>query len=63
MDDGVSTSSAQPTQKNNYNIISTTIQDVDPYILKYFLQTCMKFLRNHKSIEGLQELIDSCAFK
>jgi len=32
-------------------------------IPKYFLQTCMKLLRDQKAIEGLQELIDPCAPK
>ena len=37
MDDGASTSTVQPTQKNNCKIIPTTTQDVDVDILKSFL--------------------------
>lgn len=38
-------------------------QDVDPGILNSFLQAFIKLLRNQKVVEGLQELIDSCASK
>jgi len=37
MDDGASTSTTQPTQKNNCEIVLATTQDMDPDILKSFL--------------------------
>jgi len=38
-------------------------QEVDPSVLANFLKTCMKFLRDKKVVEGLQELIDKCTNK
>lgn len=63
MDDGTSTSTTQSTQKDNYEIILVATQDVDLNVLKSFLQIYMKLLRNNKVIQGLQELINSCAPK
>jgi len=63
MDVGASTSSVQSKlmPKKDYDKVSTSTQELDPCILKSFLQTCMKLLRNQRVVEGLQELIDSCA--
>jgi len=63
MDDGASSFTMQPTQNNNCEVVPTMTQDVDPDILNYFLLTYMKSLRNQKYVEGLQELINSCASK
>lgn len=43
--------------------VSTPTQELDPSILKSFLQTCMKLLRSQRVVEGLQELIDFCGDK
>lgn len=53
MDDGASTSIAQPSQKDSPKIISVVTREVDLNILKSFLQTCMKLLRNERVVEGL----------
>lgn len=42
---------------------ATATQDLYPTMLKSFLQTCMKLLRDQKAVEGLQELIDKCVGK
>jgi len=63
MYDGAVTSTMQPTQMNNYDIVPVATEGMDPDIFKYFLQTCMKLLRNQNIVDGLQELIDSYASK
>jgi len=39
------------------------VQDIHPSLLVTFLKTCMKFLRDRKVVEGLEELIDNCTRK
>ena len=34
--------------------------EMDPSMLKTFLETCMKVLRDNKVVKGLQELINTC---
>lgn len=53
MDDGVLIYTALPTQKDNYEIVSVVTQEVDPNVLKSFIKTCMKLLRNQKVVDGL----------
>ena len=36
-------------------------QEMDPFMLTGFLETCMKVLCNSKAMKGLQELINRCA--
>jgi len=36
-------------------------QEIEPYMLTYFLETCMKLLRDSKVVKGLHELINRCA--
>lgn len=36
-------------------------EEMDPTMLKTFLDTCMKLLHDSKVVKGLQELINRCA--
>jgi len=53
--------------KNSFTKASTSgsrdkpDQEMDPSMLMTFLETCMKLLRDSKSVKGLQELINKCA--
>ena len=38
-------------------------EEIDPSMLITFFETCMKLLRDRKSMKGLQELINKCASK
>jgi len=42
---------------------TTATQDLDCTVLKSFMKTCMKLLRDQEAIQGLQGLIDNCAIK
>lgn len=62
VDSGASTSKHQSawTEKSE-EVIDT--QETYPSVLTSFLQTCMKFLSDQISVEGLQKLIDNCTGK
>lgn len=38
-------------------------EEMDPFMLTTFLETCMKLLCNSKAVKGLQELINKCGGK
>lgn len=58
VDARASTSRAQNMHAEKPEGVSTA-QETYPSLLKYFLQTCMKLLRDQKEVEGLQNLIDN----
>lgn len=59
---GASTSKTQIalTEKPKEGIVA---QETYPSVLTYFLQTCMRLLRDQKAVDGLQEIIDNCIGK
>lgn len=61
MDLGASTSKTQlkiSPRKNNPEGV-TMMENPNLTILNSFLQTCMKFLRDQKVVEGLKEIINN----
>lgn len=63
IDLGALKSRTQLVPHKNNSKVTTTIENPDPTVLMSILQTCMKLLRDQKTIEGLQELIDNCTSK
>lgn len=53
----------QLVPKKNAPEVGTAMENPNSTVLKSFLQTCMKLLRDQKAVEGLQKLIDNCASK
>lgn len=54
-----STTQTQLIPKKNKTKEVSAKKEFDPSILKLFLKIRMKFLRDQKYVEGLQELIDN----